>query len=301
VALMLTRQDGTDDANVTSAAPGARTLDIGSGTAQAIAFADRVWLGSVTGGLTVIDPAAAQITQRFPRALSDVAHIAGSGDVAWIASSSNRLRAFSASAGRPLGPPVSAGASVYDLAVTPAALWVADGTRGLVERIEISPDGMPGARHPLAKAVGVSALAADKSLIWALSPDVGRLLAVRAATGRVVHDVRLGAGADSVVVAGVGVWVANHRTGQLTRVDERSGQVTTRRRLPSGRTAIVADGDDVYLIEFTGHRASRVAASGSLTPVATWRGDAGEAAIIRGRLVLTSRESSQATIVPLTA
>jgi outer membrane protein assembly factor BamB len=282
-----------------TAAPGVPTLAIGPGTAETVAFADRIWLGSVNGTLTVVDPASRQITQRFDRALPDVTRIAGRGDTAWIGSTGNRLRAFSASAGRPLGPAADAGANVYDLAVTMDALWVADGTRGLVERIRLSRPGVLGARRSVATAAGVSALAVGGAVVWALSPDTGRLFALQAATGAVTRNVRVGVGADALAVAGRDVWVANREAGQLVRVDARSGRVAARRRLPSDRSAVVADGDQAYLIDFAGRRASAIGSSGSLTPVATWKAEAGEAAITGHRLLLTSRESPRATLISL--
>jgi streptogramin lyase len=221
-AVLLTGDDGPPPA------PAVRVDEVRVGALPTdIAFAQgRAWVSSAgSDELVAIEDRPAPTRAASFHASSGALRVASDGLSIWLAGAiDNRLTSvdslFGAEASRHRIP---VGSDVVDVAVGRDALWVTNGARGTVTRIDPVTDrvlepGIRTGRFPTALAVGTRDL-------WVVNSGDGTLARVDPRENLVVgRRVPVGRDPQDVVVGFGSVWVANRGDGTISRIDERTGR-----------------------------------------------------------------------------
>ena len=202
----------------------------------------------------------------LPRDERDLGHIDGDA-VGVVDAASGRVVAQVQTGGRPVA-----------MAATPGAVWVADGDRGLLVRVEPA-DVRTVDTVPIGP--GTTAVAAGEGAVWALSSNTRTLARVNVGTNTVVRRIAVGNGARAVAAGAGSVWVANALDGTVSQIDARSGRKL--RRIPVGAlpSSIAVGADAVWVANESDGTVTRIDPSRG-RPVATVRVGNGPAAIVAG-------------------
>jgi DNA-binding SARP family transcriptional activator/DNA-binding beta-propeller fold protein YncE len=166
-------------------------------------------------------------------ALPGVSRVAVAGGLAWVGGDDSRTVSAVSARTRRLVRSVPTGLFPSDVAAGDGSVWVVDGARGriariqpsygrIVERMRFRPSGeAPPDRFgfdPTAVAVGEGAA-------W-ITDGGTRLL--RAPPGGRVEAIPVGRALAGVAVGGGGVWVISGKTAEVMRVDPATRKVTAR-------------------------------------------------------------------------
>ncbi len=157
---------------------------------------------------------------------------------------------------------------------TPGAVWVADGSRRL---LEVDPRSARVInRYSLPQPA--DGVAADAGTVWTISAASASVLEIDAGTGRVRNSLQITSRPGSTrpipvaIAAGEGaVWVLNANTPSVTRIDPELGAVTDTTELGVGSnpTAIAAGAGSVWVARSGDGTLARIdAQSGELSSIA---------------------------------
>ena len=165
---------------------------------------------------------------------------------------------------------VPVGGGPTGVAVTPNAVWVANGLDGTVSRIDSqtnqvsqtirvgngpsgvasgesavwvtnSSDGTLSRIDPVTgrvtrtspATVGASAVAVGFGRVWVVSPPSGKVMVIDPRSGDVLKEIGVGVDPAAVAVGADAVWVANRADGTVSKIDPRTNAVTA--TIPVGR------------------------------------------------------------------
>lgn len=154
------------------------------------------------------------------------------------------------------------GASPSDVAVGFGAVWVADGARDRVVRIE------PGTGEVAAEiAVGgqPSSLAVTEEAVWVNKPRTGEVRPIDPATNRPLAAVGTGNFPDVLDAGGAGLWVARYTSNDLLLVDPEAGEIATTVSFEHAPSRIEVGDEAVFVTETEGRRLSAVVDGASVT------------------------------------
>jgi DNA-binding beta-propeller fold protein YncE len=221
-AVLLTRDDEPPPP------PAVRVDEVAVGALPTdIEFAQgRAWVPSAgSDELVAIEDRPAPRRAATFHASSGALRVASDGLSIWLAGAiDNHLTTvdslFGAEASRHRIP---VGADVVDVAVGRDAVWVTNGARGTVTRIDPVTDrvlepGIRTGRFPTALAVGTRDL-------WVVNSGDGTLARVDPRENLVVgRRVPVGRDPQDVAVGFGSVWVANRGDGTISRIEERTGR-----------------------------------------------------------------------------
>jgi streptogramin lyase len=192
-----------------------------------IAFAQgRAWVPSAgSDELVAVADDAEPARDGTYRARSGALRVATDGLSIWLAGAvGNSVTAvdplFGGEAGRHRIP---LGADAVDVAVSRDAVWVSNGSRGTVSRVDpvtdrLLPPAIRTGRFPTALAVGehdVWVVNSGDGTLARIDPREHLVVGRRVPVGRDPQDVAIGFGS---------VWVANRGDGTLSRIEERTGR-----------------------------------------------------------------------------
>jgi peptide/nickel transport system substrate-binding protein len=202
----------------------------------------------------------------LPRDERSLGHIDGDA-VGVVDVASGRIVAQVQTGGRPVA-----------IAATPGAVWVADGDRGLLVRVE--PEQVRTV-DTVPIGPGTTAVAAGAGAVWAVSSNTRTLAQVNVATNTVVRRIGLGNGARAVAVGAGSVWVANALDGTVSQIGLRAGRQL--RRIPVGALpgSVAVGADAVWVANESDGTVTRIDPSRG-RPVATVRVGNGPAAVVAG-------------------
>jgi YVTN family beta-propeller protein len=246
-AVLLTEDDGP------TPAPALRVDEVTVGELPTdIAFAQgRAWVPSAgSDELVAIDDRPAPKRDATFHASSGALRVASDGLSIWLAGAiDNRLTSvdtlFGAEASRHRIP---VGADVVDVAVGRDAVWVTNGARGTVTRIDPVTDrvlepGIRTGRFPTALAIGTRDL-------WVVNSGDGTLARVDPRENLVIgRRVPVGRDPQDVAVGFGSVWVANRGDGTISRIDERTGRPQATVRVGGAPSALAITTGGVVLLD----------------------------------------------------
>ncbi len=154
------------------------------------------------------------------------------------------------------------GASPSDVAFGFGAVWVADGARDRVVRIE--PDTGEVAAEV---AVGgqPSSLAVTEEAVWVNKPRTGEIRPIDPATNRPLPAVGTGNFPDVLDAGGAGLWVARYTSNDLLLVDAEAGEIATTVSFEHAPSRIEVGDEAVFVTETEGRRLSAVVDGASVT------------------------------------
>jgi serine/threonine protein kinase/streptogramin lyase len=220
-------------------------LAAGGGPAALTAGGGSVWTVSQDGdAIARLDPKSGRITGQVadtPDFLSQVA-VADSGTL-WAISTTGELAAVGGSPPRATLVATLAVAP-YDLASGFGALWVANGTAGVVTRVSLE-DRRVSAERDAEVGQGVAALAIGPKAVWAANPDTGFLVRIDPSNLAVTGRLDIGSGVNDIAAGDYGCWVARPGAGEVVRVAPEGDRVLTRVRVPATERGAVATGDGI--------------------------------------------------------
>jgi streptogramin lyase len=235
------------------APPAVRVDEIRVGTLPTdIAFAQgRAWVTSAgSDELVAIEDRRAPKPDASFHASSGALRVASDGLSIWLAGAiDNRLTSvdslFGAEASRHRIP---VGADVVDVAVGRDALWVTNGARGTVTRLDPVTDrvlepGIRTGRFPTALAIGARDL-------WVVNSGDGTLARVDPRENVVIgRRVPVGRDPQDVAVGFGSVWVANRGDGTISRVNERTGRPQATVRVGGAPSALAVTTGGIVLLD----------------------------------------------------
>jgi len=152
-----------------------------------------------------------------------------------------------------------------DLAVTPHALWIANGTNfatkppqggGTIERRGLRFGALETVRVGPPETLNEwwTVVATDRRSVWAGNSSTRIAVRLDPADGRIVERVAHVGGASMAIGYG-SVWVAEYRRNTVARIDPRSGMVATRIQVSSAPTRIAAGEGAVWVTTQRPHNA----------------------------------------------
>lgn len=147
------------------------------------------------------------------------------------------------------------GASPSDVAVAFGAVWVADGARDRVVRIE--PDTGEVAAE-IAVGGQPSSLAVTEEAVWVNKPRTGEIRPIDPATNRPLPAVGTGNFPDVLDAGGAGLWVARYTSNDLLLVDAEAGEIATTVSFEHAPSRIEVGEEAVFVAETEGRRLSAV-------------------------------------------
>ena len=135
-----------------------------------------------------------------------------------------------------------------DVAIGPDAVWVTNGARGTVTRVDPVANRVVG--PPIRTGRFPTALAVGAHDVWVVNSGDGTLSRVdqredlvagrRVAVGRDPQDVAIGFGS---------VWVANRGDGTLSRVSERTGRPQAKIKVGGAPTALAVTTEAMLVLD----------------------------------------------------
>jgi hypothetical protein len=182
--------------------------------------------------------------------------VAIGGGRAWVASfNSRRLRVFDVSTGKRLKPDVDVGLGTSSLATGFGSLWILNQIDGSLRRLSLGPGR--GLSQPVDIALGLpvhaQVVTTGGSGVWTAARSIragvlDRVERVRPndLPLRVVKQIDLAQGAQSIAVGYGAAWVVNNKVDAVTRIDLETGAQTS---VPVGRNprAIALGGGWVWV------------------------------------------------------
>jgi streptogramin lyase len=233
--------------------PAVRVAEVRVGSLPTdIVFAQgRAWVPSAgSDELVAIEDRPTPTRDASFHASSGALRVASDGLSIWLAGAiDNRLTSvdslFGAEASRHRIP---VGADVVDVAVGRDALWVTNGARGTVTRLDPVTDrvlepGIRTGRFPTALAIGTRD-------VWVVNSGDGTLARVDPRENFVIgRRVPVGRDPQDVVVGFGSVWVANRGDGTISRVDERTGRPQATVRVGGAPSALAVTTGGVVLLD----------------------------------------------------
>jgi streptogramin lyase len=217
-----------------------------------IAFAQgRAWVPSAgSDQLVAIEDRPAPERDASYHASSGALRVASDGLSIWLAGAvDNQLTSVdSLFGGEASRHRIPVGADVVDVAVGRDAVWVTNGAKGTVTRVDPVTDrllepGISTGRFPTAVAVG----ARD---VWVVNSGDGTLARVDPRENLVVgRRVPVGRDPQDVAVGFGRVWVANRGDGTISRVDERTGRPQDPVRVGGAPSALAITTGGVLLLD----------------------------------------------------
>ena len=171
---------------------------------------------------------------------------------------------------------VRTGGRPVSLATTPGAVWVADGDRGLLVRIEPAEvrtvDTVP-------IGPGTTAVGAGAGAVWVVASNARTVSRVNLDTNSVVRRIAVGNGARAVAVGAGNVWVANGLDGTVSQIDPKAGREL--RRVPVGAlpSSVAVGAGAVWVANETDGTVTRIDPSRG-APVTTIRVGNGAARVV---------------------
>jgi YVTN family beta-propeller protein len=226
-----------------------------------IAFAQgRAWVTSAgSDQLVTIDDTPRPERQASYRASAGALRVASDGLSIWLAGAvGNKWTTidplFGGEASRHRIP---VGADAVDVAVGRDAVWVSNGARGTVTRVDPVTDRVLG--PPIRTGRFPTAIATGSHDVWVVNSGDGTLARVdprehlvvgrRVPVGRDPQDVAIGFGS---------VWVANRGDGTLSRIDERTGRPQATVRVGGAPSALAVTTEALIVLDSARARVVRL-------------------------------------------
>ncbi len=210
-----------------------------------------------------------------PRAAKDAAYRAGSGALRvasdglsiWLAGAlGNKLTTIDPLfGGEAVRHRIPIGADAVDVAVGRDAVWVSNGARGTVTRVDPITDRVLGppirtGRFPTAVAIGthdVWVVNSGDGTLARIDPRENLVVGRRVPVGRDPQDVAIGFGS---------VWVANRGDGTLSRIQERTGRPQGTVRIGGAPSALAVTTEALLVLDSERARVLRLdARTGRIT------------------------------------
>ncbi len=217
-----------------------------------IAFAQgRAWVPSAGSDelVAIGDRAGPQRDATF-HASSGALRVASDGLSLWLVGAvANELTSVdSLFGGEASRHRIPVGADVVDVAVGRDAVWVSNGAKGTVTRVDPVTDrvlepGIRTGRFPTALAIGsrdVWVVNSGDGTLARVDPRENLVIGRRVPVGRDPQDVAVGFGS---------VWVANRGDGTISRVDERSGRPQDPIRVGGAPSALAVTTGGVVVLD----------------------------------------------------
>ena len=217
-----------------------------------IAFAQgRAWVPSAgSDELVAIDDRANPVRAGSYRARSGALRVASDGLTIWLAGAvGNSLTSvdplFGSEASRHSIP---VGADAVDVAVGPDAVWVSNGSRGTVTRVDPVTDRALG--PPIRTGRFPTALAVGAHDVWVVNSGDGTLARVDPRENLVVgRRVPVGRDPQDVAIGFGSLWVANRGDGTISRIAERTGRPQASVRVGGAPSALAVTTDALVVLD----------------------------------------------------
>jgi DNA-binding beta-propeller fold protein YncE len=243
-------------------APSVRVDEVAVGSLPTdIAFAQgRAWVPSAGSDelVAIADQAHPALAGSY-HARSGALRVATDGLSIWLAGAvGNNVTAVDALFGGEAGRhQIGLGADAVDVAVSRDAVWVSNGAKGTVSRIDPVTDRMlkPAirtGRFPTALAVGshdVWVVNSGDGTLARIDPREDLVVGRRVPVGRDPQDVAIGFGS---------VWVANRGDGTLSRIEERTGRPQQTLRVGGAPSALAVTTESLLVLDSARARVLRL-------------------------------------------
>ncbi|HWH95702.1 MAG TPA: serine/threonine-protein kinase [Baekduia sp.] len=293
--VLLSRSGGSDT-------PGATTTRVGAVPSDLAAAGHTVWVANQRAGtVSRIDARDGNRTGRDVPTVPQTSKIAADRNGVWAASADGQVQGFDPDTGRPLGPALDLQTTIYDMALSAEALWIADGQGDVIE-VPINGQILATPRAPVPVSRSVSALGVGSGRLWALGAD-GEIVGLDLRNGRIVTRTRSGHrdATELAVTADDTIWVADGPAGQLAAIDGSSGHVKRTVPVPAGRAVGLAAADRTvaYVLLDDGRGVTVDTAAAAVRSLPGVPGRAGSAVLSDGRLWLAYPASSTVASVPI--
>jgi len=220
----------------------------------------RAWVPTAGAGelAAIGDHDALSVQATYP-ARAGALRLASDGFSIWLAGASgNALTAVdSLFGGKASRRTVGVGGDAVDVAAGRDGVWVSNGAKGTVTRIDPvagRPVGEPirTGRFPTALAVGtrdVWVVNSGDGTLARIDPRENLVVGRRVLVGRDPQDVAIGFGS---------VWVANRGDGTLSRIDERTGRPQSTVKLGGAPTALAITTEGVIVLDADDGKVTRL-------------------------------------------
>jgi DNA-binding beta-propeller fold protein YncE len=160
--------------------------------------------------------------------------VAAAGGTAWVATVDSRAVTGVSGRMHSISRTVPLRGSADAIAVGEGSVWVADGRRGVLARIEAGYERVleripfPRASRPADQSIRLraprAALAVGADAVWVTNGSQ-RLMRVDPETGR-IQEIQAGRRLSGVAVGAEAVWAISSESATVVRVDPRTGTVT---------------------------------------------------------------------------
>ncbi len=162
------------------------------------------------------------------------------------------------------GAPIPAGRMPVGLAVGDGTVWVVDGARGALLRIDAAsrrPEGAPISvgRAPFAVAVGAGS-------VWVVTQP-GLVREIDPVSGKVVGEAVRVEDANGLAVGLGGVWVTSRIAGTVTRIDPRTHRADRPIRVGAGAADVVVADGSVWVANAAAGTVSQIAEGRAREPI----------------------------------
>jgi DNA-binding beta-propeller fold protein YncE len=194
---------------------------IGPDVSDVAVAGDAVWAASAADGMVRVLPSGARRARAFAVGGHPVALAADERNVV-VASADGAVSWFDARTRRSVAT-IRVGGTPIAAAMDRGAAWIADTSRGTVQRIALEPGGGSAgvvSGRPISVGPGPVAVAARDGLVYVVCRD-RTLAVVDEDKGVVKRSVALGVDPAAVAVDGEHVWVAAAGRSALARIDRR--------------------------------------------------------------------------------
>jgi DNA-binding SARP family transcriptional activator len=195
-------------------------------------------------------------------ALPGVGRVAVTDGLVWVGGDDSRTVSAIDAETRRLVRNVPVGVFPSDIAAGAGSLWVVDGARGRVVRIQPSYGRVLGTSHFAASGEAPAdrfgfdptAIAADEDGVW-VTDGSERLMRIDPANAGVVERIPVGRPLVGVATGAGGVWAISGERAEVLRIDPRTREVTMRLPIVAAPElasafprAVAAGGDVVWVL-----------------------------------------------------
>jgi peptide/nickel transport system substrate-binding protein len=145
------------------------------------------------------------------------------------------------------------------IALSPEAVWVANGTNGTVERIDPTTDAV---QDSIDVGNSPSGVALGERAIWVADGESGTVSQINPDVDKVVNTTQVGNGPRGLAVGAHAVWVVNGLDGTVSRIDPVSGRVTRTIPVPGTPSAVAVGAGSVWVASETAGTVTRIDPAG---------------------------------------
>ena len=220
----------------------------------------RAWVPSAgTGELTAIEDRDKPVVGATYDARAGALRLSSDGFSVWLAGAAgNDLTAVDPLfGGRAARRTIGVGSDAVDVAAGRDGVWVSNGARGTVTRVD--PVAGRAVGEPIRTGRFPTALAVGARDVWVVNSGDGTLARIDPREDLVVgRRVPVGRDPQDVAIGFGSVWVANRGDGTLSRIDERTGRPQATVPIGGAPTALAVTTDGVIVLDADDGKVTRL-------------------------------------------